>query len=103
MRWKIVLPDLSDQAEALSRRHGAVVSSILPYITNETFSPTDIETLSGALDDVCLALKISEGAVAREVIAVRIVELARRGERDRRKLAERLVTEANGRSLNGAT
>ena len=58
--------------------------------------------MSAALDDVCEALKTNGDAVAREVIAGRIVELARRGERDRRKLTERLVAEANGGALNGA-
>jgi hypothetical protein len=77
------------------------MSSILAYIQNEAYSPSDINTMSAALDDVCEALKINGDAVAREVIAVRIVELARRGERDRRKLTERLVAEANGGGLNG--
>ena len=78
------------------------MSSILAYIQNEAYSPSDINTMSAALDDVCEALKINGDAIAREVIAVRIVELARRGERDRRKLTERLVAEANGGALNGA-
>ena len=75
------------------------MSSISAYIQNEPFSSSDIKTMSAALDDVCEALKINGDAVAREVIAVRIVELARRGERDRRKLTERLVAEANGSGL----
>ena len=68
---------------------------------NGAFSPNDIETMSAVLEDVCEALQINEDAIAREVVAVRIVELARRGERDRRKLTERLVTEANGGGANG--
>ena len=55
------------------------MSSILAYTQNGTFSPIDIETVSAVPNDVCEALKINGDAIAREVVAVRIVELARRG------------------------
>ena len=77
------------------------MSSILPYIQNEAFSPNDIEIMTATLDDVCKTLHINGDGVAREVIAVRIVELARRGERDRSKLREQLLSEANGGPLKG--
>jgi hypothetical protein len=78
------------------------MSSILAFTTNDAFSPNDIETMSAALDNVCEALNINREAVAQEVNAVRIVEFTGRGERDKRRLFERLVTEANGGRLNGA-
>ena len=46
-------------------------------------------------NDVCNALKIDADAKANEVVAVRIIKLARRGERDPAKLRDRLVAEAN--------
>jgi hypothetical protein len=76
---------------------GMSSSSILAYAHNEAFSPRDIEALSSALEDVCDALSIDGDEVARKVIAVRILELARRGERDTRALSIRVLHEANGR------
>ena len=52
--------------------------------------------MSRALEDTCRALNINGDARARETIAVRIVELARRGEREPAKLRDRVVHEANG-------
>jgi hypothetical protein len=72
------------------------MSSILAYTKNESFSPGDVEAMSSALDEVCKALRINGDTVAREVVAVRIVELARRGERDSRALRNRVLNEANG-------
>jgi hypothetical protein len=60
------------------------------------FSPHDIRSMSMALDDVCKALNIDGDTTAREVIAIRIIELARRGERSPTKLRDRLLAEANG-------
>jgi hypothetical protein len=49
-----------------------------------------------ALEQVCDVLRINGDATAREVIATRIIELARRGENDAEKLRDRLLREANG-------
>jgi hypothetical protein len=49
------------------------------------FSPEDIKTMSHALEDACNALKVNGDAKAREAVAIRIIELARRGERDAAK------------------
>jgi hypothetical protein len=54
--------------------------------------------MSMALDDICKVLKIDANKAAREVIAIRIVELARRGERSVTTLRDRLLLEANGGS-----
>ena len=45
--------------------------------------------------DLCRALSINDDAAAREAIAIRIVELARRGERNHDKLRDRLLRGAN--------
>jgi hypothetical protein len=60
------------------------------------FDPCDIQAMATALNDVCHALNIRGNATAREVIAIRIVELARRGERSPTNLRDRLLAEANG-------
>ena len=58
------------------------------------FDPHDIKAMSMALEDVCKALKVAEGTkTAREVIAGRIIELARGGERSPTKLRDRLLEE----------
>jgi hypothetical protein len=50
------------------------------------FDPETIAAMATALEQVCDALKINGDAKAREVIAIRIIELARRGENDGEKL-----------------
>ncbi|MBX9775754.1 MAG: hypothetical protein K2Y71_15335 [Xanthobacteraceae bacterium] len=69
---------------------------ITPFIKNEAFDQRDIDAMSKALAEVCNALGINGDATAREVVAVRIIELARRGERDPARLRDRLVAEATG-------
>jgi hypothetical protein len=57
--------------------------------------------MATALEQVCEALRIINGdATAREVMAERIIELARRGEHDPTKLRDRVLDEANGASLS---
>jgi hypothetical protein len=60
------------------------------------FDPAELKAMSMALDDVCAALKLKDGAKARETVAVRIIELARRGERSPTKLRDRVLQEATG-------
>ena len=62
------------------------------------FEPDDIDAMSMALDDVCEVLKLNGSAKAKETVAMRIIELARRGERDPKKLRDVLLQEANGSS-----
>ena len=61
-----------------------------------TFEPEDIQAMSLAFEEVCKALEIQPGATReREAVAVRIIELCRRGERSPARLAERMLTEAS--------
>ena len=71
------------------------MGAIVPFLKGAAFEPQDIQSMSLALDDVCKALKIDGDGAARETIAVRIIELARRGERSATKLRDRLLEEAN--------
>jgi hypothetical protein len=51
------------------------------------------------LVDACEALKVScDETAEREIVAVRITELARRGERSPAKLCDRVLAEAKGRA-----
>lgn len=58
------------------------------------FNPDDIRVMSMALDDVCKTLGVDRHP-DRKVIATRIIELARRGERRPANLRDRLLAEAN--------
>jgi hypothetical protein len=59
-----------------------------------TFEPEDIQAMSLAFEEVCKALEIQPGATReREAIAVRIIELCRRGERNPARLIERVLRE----------
>jgi hypothetical protein len=71
---------------------------IIPFLRNESaFDPRDVRAMSMALDDVCAALERRSDERARETVAVRIIELARRGERSPTKLRDRVLAEAEGR------
>jgi hypothetical protein len=73
------------------------MAAIIPFLNkNSAFEPDDVTAMSMALDEVCQELKINGDAAAREVIAIRIIELARRGERSPTKLRDRVLKEANG-------
>jgi hypothetical protein len=62
------------------------------------FDPETVAAMVTALDQVCAALRINGDAIAREVIATRIIELARRGENDAEKLRDSVLSDANGGS-----
>jgi len=65
---------------------------------NAVFDPNDINVMSMALDHVSKVLKLDGNAKAKEIVAMRIIELARRGERSPKKLRDLLLQEANGGS-----
>jgi hypothetical protein len=68
---------------------------IRAHLSGGTFEPQDIEAMSLAFEEVCKALEIQPGATReREAVAVRIIELFRRGERRPSRLAERVLKEA---------
>ena len=70
--------------------------SILPFLKDEAaFDPNDVRSMSMAFDDVCEVLKISEAETQRrEVVAARIIEIARRGEHSLTLLRDRVLKEA---------
>jgi hypothetical protein len=72
------------------------MATILPFLREQSvFDPETIAAMSKAFDEVCLTLKLSEDAAPeRETIAVRIIELARRGERDPARLRQRVLRDS---------
>ena len=63
------------------------------------FDPEATAAMGDALEQVCHTLRIDHNARAREAIATRIIELAKRGERDVNKLRDRVLIEAGGSGL----
>ncbi len=59
------------------------MGTIIPFLRDSVFAPDDITAMSMALDEVCRVLKLQADGTAKEVMAARIIDLARRGERSR--------------------
>lgn len=79
---------------------GSSMGTIIPFLDNgvslldSVFEPHDITAMSMALDHVCKALRLRDNSCAKEVIAARIIDLARRGERSPTRLRDRVLHEA---------
>jgi hypothetical protein len=73
------------------------MTAILPFLGGDhgVFGPKDITAMSMALDDVCKELNLRDDSAAREVVAVRIIDLAKRGERSPTRLRDRLLQETH--------
>jgi hypothetical protein len=79
------------------------MATILPFLQDAVFEQKDITAMSMALDDVCKTLDLQGGSLAREVIAERIIALARNGERSPTLLRDRILQETGLADENGAT
>jgi hypothetical protein len=80
------------------RRDGtgvAIMAAILPFTrgSDGVFDPKDITAMSMALDDICKELNLRDGP-EREIIAERILDLARQGIRSPPALRDRVLAEA---------
>ena len=65
------------------------------HLSGGIFEPEDIEAMSLAFEEICRVIEIKAGATReREAVAVRIIELCRRGERSPARLTERVLKEA---------
>ena len=73
--------------------------AIIPFSKGVcAFDPTDVTAMSVAFEEVCKQLDLpADAATTREVIAIRIVELARRGERNATVLRDQVLSEARSR------
>ena len=76
------------------------MGTIVPFLKPDgaVFGPDDICAMSAALDDVCKRLKVDERSIAREIVAMRIVELARCGERRAARLRDQVLAELSSGS-----
>jgi hypothetical protein len=71
------------------------MATILPFLRDQNvFDPKDIVAMSIALDDISEKLKVGHDSTARAVLAARIIDLARLGERDPIRLCNRVIHEA---------
>jgi hypothetical protein len=73
-----------------------MMGAVLPFSSEDlVFEPEAMQAMAAAFDAACAALKLPDNAArAREVVAVRIIELARRGEQDPIRLSEHVVRDA---------
>jgi hypothetical protein len=71
------------------------MATILPFVKDGAFDDKDITAMSTALDEVCEILNVRDDNSAREVIASRIIDLARAGERNPTRLRDRVLHEAD--------
>jgi hypothetical protein len=69
---------------------------IRKHLTNQTaFGPAAVEAMSKAFEDACNALQVFAGdEKGREIVATRIIDLARNGLTDPRALRDRVIAEA---------
>jgi hypothetical protein len=93
-----------DRAGGLDLRlenEGRVLLDQISFPTNEgVFDPEMTRVMTAAFEQICEALKLDGDARAREAIAVRVIELARRGERDPDRIRERVLREATATDLD---
>jgi hypothetical protein len=61
---------------------------------HSAFEPEAIDAMSHALEEACKALRIDGEVQDRQIIATRIIDLARSGVVDATALCERVVREA---------
>jgi hypothetical protein len=76
-------------------KRGLIMATILPIVKDGVFDQKDITAMSMALDDVCRLLNLRDDYSAKEVIASRIIDLAREGERSPTRLRDRVLHEAD--------
>jgi hypothetical protein len=74
------------------------MGTIIPFLRDDlrdsVFEPHDIKAMSLALDDVSAVLKLQDSG-AREIMAARIIDLARCGERSPTRIRDRVLHEAS--------
>lgn len=70
------------------------MTTVVPLLQDEAFGPDALRAMSTALDDVCRLLRVDSDQRARETMAIRIFELARRGERDPERLRDQVLRDA---------
>jgi hypothetical protein len=64
-------------------------------LRDSVFEPHEIKAMSTALDEVCAVLKLGDDSSAKQVMAARIIDLGRCGERSPIRLRDRVLREAS--------
>jgi hypothetical protein len=77
----------------------AAMTTIIPFSRDEAFDPAAVQAMSIALEEVCRRLQVDGDQRARETMALRIIELARRGERNPERLRDQVLQEAGASAL----
>ena len=68
--------------------------TIIPYLEGRVFGPQDIQAMSTALEDVCKILNLAAEAKSdRELLAKKIIALARQGECNAALLCDSMLRE----------
>jgi hypothetical protein len=66
----------------------------LPHLRDAVFEPDETQALAVAFDEICRAMDLpASAAVAREVVAIRVIDLAREGLVDPALLTGRVLGE----------
>ena len=66
-----------------------------PFIKDAVFDPEATHALATAFDDICRDMNLADTAgSAREIVAARVIDLAREGVVDPKILRERVLREA---------
>jgi hypothetical protein len=92
----IIIPFLQDEAFDSEVLQGDAFDPEL--LQGEVYDPEALRAMSTALANVCRLLKVEHDQDACEVMAIRIIDLARRGERDPERLRDRVLWEAGATS-----
>jgi hypothetical protein len=73
------------------------MATIISFLKGQSaFEPEATQAMSVAFDDACQILRLNGDERAREAVATRIIELARRGERDPARLRDAVLHDAGG-------
>jgi hypothetical protein len=70
------------------------MGTIIPFLKDSVFDQNDIIAMSMALDGVCEVMRLQDDSQAREIMAARIIDLARCGERSPTRLRDTVLHEA---------
>jgi hypothetical protein len=72
----------------------AHMTSIEPFLASDAvFEPALLQGMAKAFECACRALDLGDNDLAREAVAVRIIALARFGERNPGRLYEKVLSE----------
>jgi hypothetical protein len=68
--------------------------TIVPFLNGKVFGPEDIQAMSTVLEDVCKILNLADEATSeRELLAKKIIALARQSEPNAALLRDRILSE----------